>query len=86
MGTRKFSFGADGYQLAAGTTTLSSVDMLTLLGSRIDATQSTAGVQQLKGSMALLSYAGIGVHGVSTIASTAHVHRLSDGRPRENRI
>lgn len=51
------------YQAATGATTLSSADFPTLLGNRIDAAPSTAGVQELKEWMALLSYVGTGLHG-----------------------
>jgi len=51
------------YQAATGATTLSSADMPTLLGNRIDAAPSTAGVQELKEWMALLQNVGSGLHG-----------------------
>ena len=49
------------YQTATGTTVLS--DIPTILGNRIDASPSAAGVQEMKEWMALLSYVGTGLHG-----------------------
>src|SRR5207248_10653146 len=49
------------YQTATGTTTLS--DLTTIMGNRFDASPSTAGVQELKEWMTLLSYVGSGLHG-----------------------
>lgn len=52
----RFGFTITAYQAATGPTTLS--DLATLLGNRIDALPAAAGVQELKGWMALLSYLG----------------------------
>lgn len=49
------------FQTATGTTTLS--DLTTIMGNRFDASPSTAGVQELKEWMTLLSYVGSGLHG-----------------------
>ncbi|HEY2321300.1 MAG TPA: metallophosphoesterase [Thermoanaerobaculia bacterium] len=49
------------FQTATGTTVLS--DIPTILGNRVDASPSTAGVQEMKEWMALLSYVGTGLHG-----------------------
>jgi 2',3'-cyclic-nucleotide 2'-phosphodiesterase (5'-nucleotidase family) len=51
------------FQAATGTTTLSSADLPTLLGNRIDAAPGTAGVQELKEWMTLLQNVGSGMHG-----------------------
>jgi 2',3'-cyclic-nucleotide 2'-phosphodiesterase (5'-nucleotidase family) len=51
------------YQAATGTTVLSSADFPTLLGNRIDLSPSTAGVQELKGWMVLLSNIGTALGG-----------------------
>ncbi len=51
------------YQSATGSTVLSPADMPTLLGNRIDAAPTAAGVQELKEWMALLSNVGTGLHG-----------------------
>ena len=52
------------YQAATGSTTLSPSDFPTLLGNRIDAAPATAGVQELKEWMALLSNVGTVLGGV----------------------
>lgn len=52
------------YQAATGTTTLSAADFPTLLGNRIDAAPATAGVQELKEWMALLSNVATSLGGV----------------------
>ena len=61
------------FQSATGAATLSSADMPALLGNRIDAAPSTAGVQELKEWMALLQNVGSGLHGAIGVdyASTA---------------
>ncbi|MDQ6801237.1 MAG: metallophosphoesterase [Acidobacteriota bacterium] len=51
------------YQAATGTTVLSSADFPTLLANRIDAAPATAGVQELKEWMALLSNVGSALGG-----------------------
>ena len=51
------------YQAATGTTTLSSADLPTVLGNRIDASPSTSGIQELKEWMTLLQNVGSGMHG-----------------------
>jgi 2',3'-cyclic-nucleotide 2'-phosphodiesterase (5'-nucleotidase family) len=51
------------YQAATGATTLSSADMATLLGNRIDFAPGASGVQELKEWMTLLSNVGSGLHG-----------------------
>jgi hypothetical protein len=51
------------YQSATGSTVLSSADLATLLGNRIDAAPGTAGIQELKGWMALLSNTATALHG-----------------------
>jgi len=51
------------FQAAIGTTVLSSADFPTLLGNRIDLSPSTAGVQELKEWMVLLSNIGTGLGG-----------------------
>ena len=51
------------YQSATGTTTLSSANIPTLLGNRINGTPTSTTVQELKEWMALLSYVGTGLHG-----------------------
>lgn len=65
LGAVKQQFGIEitPYQAATGSTTLSSADMVTLLGNRIDAQPGTAGVQELKEWMALLSNIGTGLGG-----------------------
>lgn len=52
------------YQAATGSTTLSPSDFPTLLGNRIDTAPSTAGVQELKEWMALLSNVATTLGGV----------------------
>ncbi|HEX3581592.1 MAG TPA: metallophosphoesterase, partial [Thermoanaerobaculia bacterium] len=49
------------YQTATGTTVLSTIPAI--LGNRIDIAPATAGVQEMKEWMALLSYVGSGLHG-----------------------
>lgn len=51
------------FQGPTGPTTLSSADMTTLLANRIDSAPATAGVQELKEWMTLLSNVGSGLHG-----------------------
>jgi 2',3'-cyclic-nucleotide 2'-phosphodiesterase (5'-nucleotidase family) len=51
----QFGVAITPYQAATGTTVLSSADMATLLGNRVDASPATAGVQELKEWTALLS-------------------------------
>jgi 2',3'-cyclic-nucleotide 2'-phosphodiesterase (5'-nucleotidase family) len=52
------------YQAATGTTTLTTSDLPTLLGNRIDAAPSVTGVQELKEWMALLSNVATNLTGV----------------------
>ena len=61
------------YQSAAGTATLSAADLPAVLANRIDAAPATAGIQELKEWMALLSYVGTGLGGqiTSEYASTS---------------
>jgi 2',3'-cyclic-nucleotide 2'-phosphodiesterase (5'-nucleotidase family) len=60
------------YKSATGPATLSGADIAGLLANRIDADPSTAGVQELKEWMTLLSYLGAGLKGTisSAYAST----------------
>jgi len=60
------------YQAATGSTILAPSDFPTLLGNRIDAAPSAAGVQELKEWMALLSNVATNLAGVigSAYAST----------------
>jgi len=51
------------FQAATGTTTLSSADLATVLGNRIDAAPATSGIQELKEWMTLLQNVGSGMHG-----------------------
>jgi len=51
------------YQTATGTVALSSADMVTLLGNRIDMDPATKGVQELKEWTALLANVGSGLKG-----------------------
>ncbi len=59
----QFGVAITPYQAATGSTTLSAADFPTLLGNRIDAAPATAGVQELKEWMALLSNVGSGLAG-----------------------
>lgn len=52
------------YQAATGSTALTPANLPTLLGNRIDAAPSTAGVQELKEWMALLANIGTNLAGV----------------------
>ncbi len=63
----QFGVAIKPYQAATGSTVLSPADFPTLLANRIDAAPATAGVQELKEWMALLSNVGSGLGG--TIAS-----------------
>lgn len=54
----QFGIAITPYQAATGSTVLSSADFPTLLGNRIDVAPATAGVQELKEWMALLSNVG----------------------------
>ena len=51
------------YKAATGSTALSAADIASLLQNRIDASPASAGVQELKEWMALLSYLGTGLGG-----------------------
>ena len=64
----QFGVAITPYQSATGSTVLSSADYPTLLGNRIDAAPATAGVQELKEWMALLSNVGSGLGGSITPA------------------
>ena len=68
----QFGVAITPYQAATGSTVLSPADFPTLLGNRIDAAPATAGVQELKEWMALLSNVGSGLGGsiTSDYAST----------------
>ena len=59
----QFGVAVTPYQSATGSTVLSSADFPTLLGNRIDAAPATAGVQELKEWMALLSDVGTALGG-----------------------
>jgi hypothetical protein len=59
----QFGVAITPYQAATGATVLSSADFPTLLANRIDAAPSTAGIQELKEWMALLSNVGSGLGG-----------------------
>jgi hypothetical protein len=57
----KFGIAITPYASATGSVVLSSADIPTLLGNRIDAAPASPGVQELKEWMALLSYLGKGL-------------------------
>ncbi len=59
----QFGVAITPYQSATGSTVLSSADFATLLGNRIDADPATAGVQELKEWIALLSNISTGLGG-----------------------
>ena len=59
----QFGVAIKPYQAATGSTVLSAADFPTLLGNRIDLAPATAGVQELKEWMALLSNVGSGLGG-----------------------
>ena len=76
LGAVQTQFGTTitAYKAATGPATLSSADFAGLLANRIDAAPATAGVQELKEWMALLSYLKTGLGGAITAeyASTAN--------------
>ena len=59
----QFGVAITPYQSATGAVILSSANLPDLLANRIDAAPSTAGIQELKEWMALLSYVGTGLSG-----------------------
>lgn len=76
LGSIKAQFGVDitAYRASTGPATLSTADFAGLLASRFDAAPATAGVQELKEWMALLSYlqAGLGGQVPPAYASTSN--------------
>ena len=62
------------YKAATGSAALSGADLAGLLANRVDAAPASAGVQELKEWMALLSYLGTGLGGLitSSYASTSN--------------
>lgn len=68
LGTIQSQFGAaiTAYASATGTTTLSGADIPALLSNRVDAAPGSAGVQELKEWMALLSYLQTSLNGAIT--------------------
>jgi 2',3'-cyclic-nucleotide 2'-phosphodiesterase (5'-nucleotidase family) len=84
----QFGVAITPYQAATGTEVLSSANLAAILGNRIDAAPGSAGVQELKEWMALLSYETTGLGGVigTLYASTGNFSQFpSFGAAVQNR-